>query len=296
MKDNIITTATETYHARLRRVLQHIEARLDEDLTVEGLSDIAAFSKFHFHRQFSAVFNLSVAKYIQLLRLKRAAYQLAFHNLPVIDIALASGYDSPEAFTRAFKKLIGQNPTEFRKRPTVGWEAAFTILADIRSSHMKQDNASRQVMVIDFKPTRVAVMEHRGDPTLLGESIRKFINWRKQMHLPPSTNATFNILYVDPLTTPPEDYRIDICVATDKAITPNAAGIIERIIPGGPCAKMRHVGSNDGLRDSVSFLYRDWLPESGRELRDFPLYCQRISFFPAVAEHEAITDIFLPLK
>lgn len=296
MKDTIITTTTETYHARMRRVLQHVEAHLDEDLTVERLSDIAAFSKFHFHRQFSAVFNIGVARYIQLSRLKRAAYQLAFHDIAIIDIALASGYDSPEAFTRAFKKLIGQNPSEFRKQPTAGWEAAFTILADIRSSHMKQDNAGRQVTIVDFKPTRVAVMEHRGDPALLGESIRKFIDWRKQMNLPPSTNATFNILYVDPLTTPPADYRIDICVATDKEITPNDAGIIAKVIPGGPCAKMRHVGSNDGLRDSISYLYRDWLPESGREPRDFPLYCQRISFFPAVAEHEAITDIFLPLK
>ena len=117
MKDSTITTATETYHARLRRVLQHIEAHLDEDMSVEGLSDIAAFSKFHFHRQFTALFGIGVAKFIQLLRLKRAAYQLAFHNPSIMDIALASGYDGPEAFTRAFKKLIGQTPSEFRKKP-----------------------------------------------------------------------------------------------------------------------------------------------------------------------------------
>jgi AraC family transcriptional regulator len=293
MKDSI-TTATETYHARMRRVLPYIEAHLDEDLTVDRLSDIAAFSKFHFHRQFTALFGIGVAKFIQLLRMKRAAYQLAFHNPSIMDIALASGYDGPEAFTRAFKKLIGQSPSEFRKQPTVGWEAAFAILAEIRSSHMKQDN--RQVTVVDVKPTRVAVMEHRGDPALLGESIRKFIAWRKEMNLPPATHATYNILYVDPLTAPPEEYRIDICVATDKEIALNDAGIIAKIIPGGACAKMRHIGSNDGLRDSISFLYGEWLPESGREPRDFPLYCQRVSFFPAVAEHEAITDIFLPLK
>lgn len=289
-------TVTEAYHARMRRVLQHIEAHLDEDLTVERLSDIAAFSKFHFHRQFSAVFTIGVAKYIQLLRMKRAAFQLAFRDIAIIDIALAGRYDSPEAFARAFKKLIGQTPSEFRKQPIAGWEAAFAILAEIRSSHMKHDHANRQVAVIDFKSTRVAVLEHRGDPALLSDSIRKFIAWRKEMNLPPTIHATFNILYVDPLTTPPEDYRIDICVATDKAIAPNDAGMVEKIIPGGACAKMRHVGSSDGLRDSISFLYREWLPESGREPRDYPLYCQRLSFFPAVAEHEAITDIFLPLK
>ncbi len=297
MKDDTTTTsATEIYYARLRRVLQHIETHLDEDLTVEGLSDIAAFSKFHFHRQFSAVFNIGVAKYIQLLRLKRAAYQLAFHDTAVIDIALAGGYDSPEAFARAFKKLIGQTPSEFRQAPVVGWEATFAILTEIRSAHMKQDTAGLSVKVIDFKTTRVAALEHRGDPALLATLIRKFIAWRKAEGLSPQNSATFNILYVDPLTIPPEDYRIDICVATENKIAPNEAGIIEKIIPGGRCAVLRHVGPNDNLRDSVTYLYKDWLPESGLEPRDFPLFCQRVSFFPAVPEHEAVTDIFLPLK
>ena len=43
------------------------------------------------------------------------------------------------------------------------------------------------------------------------------------------------------------------------------------------------------------FLYREWLPDSGEELRDFPLYCERVSFFPDVPEREAITDLYLPL-
>jgi len=38
------------------------------------------------------------------------------------------------------------------------------------------------------------------------------------------------------------------------------------------------------------------LPGSGAELRDFPLYVQRVKFFPEVPEHEAVTDAFLPLK
>ena len=69
-------------------------------------------------------------------------------DIAIIDIALAGRYDSPEAFARAFKKLIGQTPSEFRKQPIAGWEAAFAILAEIRSSHMKQDDAGRQVTVV----------------------------------------------------------------------------------------------------------------------------------------------------
>jgi AraC family transcriptional regulator len=59
---------------------------------------------------------------------------------------------------------------------------------------------------------------------------------------------------------------------------------------------LRHIGSDDNLRQSISYLYSQWLPQSGEEPRDFPLYLQRIHFFPDVPEHEVITDVFLPLK
>jgi len=58
---------------------------------------------------------------------------------------------------------------------------------------------------------------------------------------------------------------------------------------------MRVTGNTDNLESPSLYLYRDWLPESGEELRDFPLYCQRIKFFPDVPEHEAVLDLFLPL-
>jgi AraC family transcriptional regulator len=68
------------------------------------------------------------------------------------------------------------------------------------------------------------------------------------------------------------------------------------VIPGGRCAVLRHVGSDDTLPVSVRYLYKEWLPNSDEEPRDFPLYFERVRFFPDVPEHEAITDVFLPLK
>jgi AraC family transcriptional regulator len=59
---------------------------------------------------------------------------------------------------------------------------------------------------------------------------------------------------------------------------------------------LRHIGSDERLGDAVHFLYSQWLPQSGEELRDFPLYLQRVRVFPEAAEHEATTDVFLPLR
>ena len=63
-----------------------------------------------------------------------------------------------------------------------------------------------------------------------------------------------------------------------------------------PRRALRVVGNTDNLEPAADYLYRDWLPASGEEARDFPLYCQRLAFFPDVPEHEAVAELFLPLK
>ena len=285
------------YHARFRKVLEYIDAHLDEALDVETLAGVAAFSKFHFHRQFSELLGLGVMRYLQLRRLRRASYQLAYHgDQPVLEIALASGYEGPEAFARAFKKNLGQTPSEFRKQPQwEPWTAAFAPLSTLRRNHMPKPYQAADVRVADTPEIRVAALEHRGDPRSIGDSIRKCIAWRRANGLPPSTSATYNIFHDDPESTPAEAFRLDICVATGVEIAPNEAGMVAKVIPGGRCAVLRHTGTEDTLGDAIRYLYRDWLPQSGEELRDFPVYAQRVKFFPEAQEHEAISDVFLPL-
>lgn len=284
------------YHARLRRSLRHIHENLDGDLSVEALSRVAAFSKHHFHRQFTALFGIGVHKYVRLVRLKRATFRLAFREDPILQIALDSGYEGPEAFSRAFKREIGQQPSLFRRQPCwEAWRATFQRIGEIQMAHVQPEAAGERVGILTVSDTRVAVLEHRGDPALIGDSVRRFIAWRKAVKLPPRISATFNILYDNPNTTPPADFRLDLCAATDRAVEPNDSGIVVKIIPQGRCGVLRHVGSDEALGAAVSWLYAGWLPQSGEEPRDFPLYCQRVAFFPDVPEHEAITDIFLPI-
>ncbi|OWK21742.1 hypothetical protein AJ88_11230 [Mesorhizobium amorphae CCBAU 01583] len=67
-EDETLKAALENYHARMQRVLDHIDQHLDDDLGLEALSGVAAFSKFHFHRQFTSTFGVSVHRYVQLAR------------------------------------------------------------------------------------------------------------------------------------------------------------------------------------------------------------------------------------
>jgi AraC family transcriptional regulator len=88
-----LTTATDRYLTRFRAVLAYIDAHVDEAIDVDQLAAVAAFSKYHFHRQFTLLFGMSVGRYVQLLRIKRAAHQLAYRDAArITDIALACGY------------------------------------------------------------------------------------------------------------------------------------------------------------------------------------------------------------
>jgi AraC family transcriptional regulator len=291
-----MTAALENYHGRMQRVLDHIDRHLDDDLDLDTVSGVAAFSKFHFHRQFTATFGLSVHRYVQLARLKRASYRLAYTDAQrVTEIAMDAGYDAPDAFARAFRQRFGQSPSSFRTSPDwAPWHAAFGPLDDARSKLMQKTFTPDDVTIRDVPPIAVAIIEHRGDPATLGATIQRFIAWRRANGLHPRTCPTFTVWRSERRPASPDDFSLDLCVGTDR---PVAAGepVSAGEIPGGRCAVLRVIGNTDNLEPAALYLYRDWLPASGEEARDFPLYCQRLAMFPEVPEHETVAELFLPL-
>ena len=286
------------YEARFRKVIDYIDQHADAVLGLERLGAVAALSACHFHRQFSATLGIRVSQYVLLLRMKRATHQLAYRReISVLNVALSNGYSAPEPFTRALRRLIGQSPREFRERPD--WDAlqsALQPLGDMRSRHLMAEFTLHEVSIVRFPETRVALLAHRGDPRRLGDSIRRFIAWRRRNALPPQRSETYNICHDDPEDCDPEAFRFDLCAATLGEILPNDEGVEAGTIPAGRCALLRLVGPDDRLDAAARFLYGTWLPQSGQELREFPLYLRRVKFFPEVAESLAITELFLPLR
>lgn len=285
------------YQERFIEVVGYIEANLDADLDVEKLCQLAHLSKYHFHRQSKAFFGLSIMSLVKLLRLKRAAYKLAYRdNIKVVDIALESGYDSHEAFSRAFKKVFNKPPSDFSQFPDwTPWQNQYEPILKLRSK-VVNNQAGFNVEIIDFPETLVATMEHRGSPNLLGKTIKQFIEWRKLNKLPPSKSKTFNLLYDDPSQVAEENYRFGLCCSLNTRVEEDVSGIKNKVIPAGKCAVIRHVGSDDAMEAIVHYLYSEWLETSKFELRDFPIFFERVSFFPDVPEHEMITDVYLPIE
>jgi len=280
------------YGCRMAKVCEYIQTHLDDDLSVNHLSQVAHFSRYHFHRQFANFVGVNVTRYILLARLKRAAYQLIFEpKRRVIDIAFDAGFENPESFSRAFKQICYQTPSQFKQKPDWAiWNELFKLTRIERNIEMNVD-------VVVFPETKVAVLEHKGSPDLINESVAKFIEWRKQSGLSPvGTSDSFGIVYNNPNTVAPEEFCFDLCGSVSEEVPENVWGVSNKTISGGRCVKIRHLGSRDDIEKPICHLYGQWLPESGEELRDAPLFFHYINLFPEVDEHALITDIYLPIK
>lgn len=280
-----------SYAKRFNRVLDYIEQHVSEPLSLEQLCQVAHFSKFHFHRQFADYLGIPVARYILLLRLKQASYRLVFEpRTKVIEAALDAGFENPESFARAFRHVFGKSPSAFRKGPDwEAWHGAFRFRLPKRSQMVN-------VQIVDFPDTPIGVKEHWGPVAKLNYAVGQFIEWRKTSGLSPKDSCrTFGIAYENPETVEPERFHFDVGGEVHGPIPPNPQGVIGKLIPGGRCAVVRHLGSHDRIGDSIYPLYRDWLPGSGEELRDFPLFFHYLNLIPETPEGELVTDIYLPL-
>ncbi|QEY17126.1 AraC family transcriptional regulator [Cellvibrio sp. KY-GH-1] len=282
-----------SYDQRIARVCEFVYQNLDKELTLEQMSEVAAFSKFHFHRVFSAYTGMSATKFLQLARLRRASFRLAFEpQKKIIDIAYEAGFDSPEAFARAFKRTFDQSPTDFRAEPKwPEWHLRFQF------QPQPSGEIPMNVTIVNFETTTVALIEHLGPPEKVLETAGKFIAWRKATGLSPvKTSKTFGIPYSDPSNTEPEKFRWDVCGSIDTDVPANDYGVKAGVIPGGKCAVIRHQGSHSTLGTSIYAFYREWLPNSGEEVRDFPCFFHYLNFVHEVDECDLQTDIYFPLR
>ncbi len=99
---------------RMNDTMDYIEAHLADDISYDKIAQLACCSTYHFQRMFPFITGVTLSEYIRRRRLTLAAFELQTTNTKVIDLAIKYGYESPEAFTRAFKDIHGVAPISAR--------------------------------------------------------------------------------------------------------------------------------------------------------------------------------------
>lgn len=248
-------------NARIWQVATAIRDRLNEPLRVADLADAAGLSERHFHRLFRAVIKESPADHIVRLRLERAAAWLAYTDFPVIDAALAGGYDSREAFTRMFHARFGCTPGAFR----VQMRKKRVRIPVKPPAGMGMPNEAT------LPPMKVAAWPHLGPSLNATSTWLKLGRWgRKQGFLTPHT-LPITVLYDDDGITLPQYERVDAALALSpecQILPSEGVPPVVLTLVGGRHVILPFEGSLYELGPVWDYFSLRWFPASGHALRD----------------------------
>lgn len=255
----------------MHRVLEYIDLELDHELELETLARVANFSPFHFHRLFTAWFGETLGDYVRRRRLEIAALRLiAQPRLPVLQVALAVGFGSSEAFARAFKNRFGATPTDWRHLQVSNRDQSKSK-SDQASAPEYANDGGMKVTLVNRQPTSVAYLRYVGP---FGKPLSDF--WMKTVAPWMETNglygrSRYGISLDDPGITPPEKLRYDAAVEVPENFA-GAGDYQTTVIPGGKYAVGKFKGTDTQAGEAWAWLLRDWLPGSGMQLDSRPFF------------------------
>ena len=149
----------------VRKIQDYIREHIQEDITIEDLAEVSAFSTWHARRLFQKYLNMSPAVYIRRLKLSKSALRLRDEQVTVLDVAMDLGFGSVDGYQRAFRREFGCNPKEYSSSPVPVW--LFTpYLVENKSakerneSKMSENKEIRNVFIqVIEKPARKVIIK-----------------------------------------------------------------------------------------------------------------------------------------
>lgn len=269
------------YYENLQKAVDWMEANLGYDVTLGQIASSAGYSVPHFYRVFTAMVGMTASEYLRRRRLSRAMEALMTTDTGIVGIALDCGFESHEAFTRAFRAAYGAPPSGFRKRR--GQPVLFDRINIIA---MKKEGIRIMNPRIILKEPKTLVGFAR-DMTQ-GENLRRGLIGLVQKEFEKESvripGRVGEHLFYAAYDYKPEDiaksddeiaYTYFYCV--ESAAQP-PEGMVRKEIP---CAKYAEFiwdprkqtlnGEETGM-SAYDYIDGVWLPASGFELSDLPDY------------------------
>ena len=274
-----------SYEKRLMRVLEYIHANPAGDLSLDRLADVAAMSRFHWHRVFHAMTGETCAQATRRIRLHRAACWLVQSDDAVAVIAKRCGYPKVPSFTRAFGEAFGMSPGRFRRRGDLTSPIAHIV---------KGENTMFPVEISDQPARRMAAMAHQGPYLEIGRAFEQVASVFSSRNLWPQAKGMLGIYYDDPGSIAPEMLKSHAGIVVDDAFEiPEPLEDVQ--VPSGKMAVMHYKGPYAGLKAAYDHLFGQWLPNSGEEARDAPCFEVYLNDPKDTAPDDLLTDVCVPL-
>ena len=113
------TPKTPNVDERMSKVLEYIHTNIHTPIHIDRLAELAFLTKDHFIRLFKKQLNCTPGKYINQKKIEKAQLMMLIENYSIQELAFRLGFENVSYFNRLFKKLTGENPSQYKKRLTL---------------------------------------------------------------------------------------------------------------------------------------------------------------------------------
>lgn len=253
----------------IMKLIDYIENHLDEDLSLSVLASYIGYSPYHIHKLFTSIVGIPIHQYIVARRLSEAGKELMETSHSLVDIALASGYDSQRSFQRAFKAMYKTSPRKYRKsrhsQPLYPRYERMP-LTSIQSIDM-------MIKTIYHKEMLLVGYEHRisKDFSAIGKCWHKL---HKHKHLIDDWDM-HDLIGINDYSTYQSREKPEFTYFAGAEVLHQdiPRGMSLKTLPATNYVTFSFRGKNeDSMQPIIDYIYKVWLPQSAYEFNDQAMY------------------------
>jgi AraC family transcriptional regulator len=256
-------SAIEANIVSISRAIDFIEQNLREEIVLADVAEAAFYSLFHFCRMFNSIVHHTPYDYLMRRRLSESARELIYTKKKIIEIAFEYQFNSPETYTRAFKRMFSMQPSQWRKRGTLPVRSLMPCLTKEYLVHLNQDDA--------LKP----VVETRDEIHLAGlmtlvppnndDVLRQVWEYVADLVPHPVSSVSHYGVFWYPEGWEHSGFLYMAAIEAPKLKSIPQAWVF-KTLPFGEYVCFQHVGGWKTREFTQNYVYHTWFPKSGNTL------------------------------
>ena len=298
----------DEYIHRIHKVQDYIEQNIGKQLSIEELSNVAGFSKYHFSRIFQGILQEPLAHYVNRIRMEQSLFLLAHRaDKNMTDITYDLGFTDSAVFSRAFKNYYGVSPREYRYEYSKNCKDLF-LLSQYNKNTTKEEWAGKRstvtgsISIVNMEEKQLAYVRHTGTYEMLAKEyaglIQTLFEHAMKQHLfVEDRNWVLAIYHDNPEFGVENQFRTSLCLTVPDGIKIEEDGVLGRMkLEGGLYAVGHFQILQEQYPDAWDYMYQEWLTCSGyvpRNSNPFEVYLNN----PKETQNNINkVDIYVPIE
>jgi AraC family transcriptional regulator len=251
--------------AVIARAIDYVEAHLQEDISVADMAAAVSYSLFHFSRMFNQATHQTPYDYLIRRRLTESAHALVQTDAKIIDVAFDYQFNSPETFSRAFKRLFGIQPRQWRGQAFSDPCRLVPRLTPAHLRHIAKGHYLKPVLAEKDAFTIVGIMTLLGSDRPGAQDLWDLLARELEgLDKSPAQRSYYGITYhPEGRARHGVPYMAGI---RDPGLEVAGTALVSKAVPPLQCARFIHKGSARELQLTLDYVYHTWLPRSGMHL------------------------------